>query len=162
MTTGRRTSKARFVDGPASASIADLVRRSDHRTLAVWAADCAECVLPLFQQRCPSDDRPRKAIETARDWARTGVFGMSDVRGTSLASHAAAREAEDEAARFAARAAGHAIATAHVPTHSIAAASYAAKAVWASDPERGEEGVAEEREWQHRRLVELCDHAERV
>jgi len=59
---------------------------------------------------------------------------MSDVRSASLNAHAAARSApEGSAARFAARACGQAVATAHVPTHSLAAAWYAAKAVWAAD-----------------------------
>jgi hypothetical protein len=43
---------------------------------------------------------------------------MPVIRGASLAAHSAAREVnqEDVAARFAARAAGQAVATAHVPT----------------------------------------------
>jgi hypothetical protein len=145
----------RFVDAGTSGAISSLVRRSDHRTLAVWAADCAERVLPYFENGHPDDDRPRKAIAGCREWARTGIFKMSEVRGTALASHAAAREAEEGAARFAARAAGHAMATAHVPAHSVAAATYAAKAVWASNPRHAEENVARERGWQHRHLLEL-------
>ena len=38
-----------------------------HRLLATWAADCAEHVLPLFEND-GSDDRPRKAIEVIRAW----------------------------------------------------------------------------------------------
>jgi len=43
---------------------------SDHRLLAVWAADCAEHVLHFFEAARPGDDRPRRAIELARAWAR--------------------------------------------------------------------------------------------
>ncbi|MEK6237938.1 MAG: TIGR02996 domain-containing protein, partial [Planctomycetales bacterium] len=32
-----------------------------------FAADCAERALPNFQQALPNDDRPRRAIETARN-----------------------------------------------------------------------------------------------
>lgn len=39
-----------------------------HRLLAVWAADCAERVLYVFERSC-NGDRPRKAIEAARSWA---------------------------------------------------------------------------------------------
>lgn len=96
------------------------VSREDQRALAVWAAECAEHVLPYFEARFPEDDRPRRAIEGCRAWVRTGVFRMADVRGDSLAAHAASREAEaDSPARFAARAAGQAVATAHVPSHAI-------------------------------------------
>jgi hypothetical protein len=35
---------------------------SDHHLLAIWAADCAQHVLHLFEQAQPRDDRPRLAI----------------------------------------------------------------------------------------------------
>jgi hypothetical protein len=134
--------------------IAELVDGSDHKTLAIWAADCADRVLPYFEETYPEDDRPRRAIEATRTWARTGVFKMAEVREVSLAAHAAAREVkEDDAARSAARAAGQAMATAHVPTHSIAAAVYAAAAV--RDATGSIDAVDEERDWQYRRLQDL-------
>jgi hypothetical protein len=78
---------------------------------------------------------------------------MADVRGASLAAHASAREAKkDNAACFAARAAGQAVATAHVPQHAFRAAYYALKAVAAADPANAEVKVAKERDWQSRRL----------
>ena len=137
--------------------IEELAGRTDHRILAIWAADCAERALPYFERRSPEDDRPRKAIEAIRAWARTGVFKMADVRGTSLAAHAAAREVEeDDAARSAARAAGQAMATAHVPRHSIAAAIYAATAVRdATPPSDAEAATEKERDWQYRHLLAL-------
>lgn len=138
-------------------SIAELVSRTDHRELAIWAADCAERVLLYFEGRHPGDDRPRKAVEAARAWAKTGVFKMADVRKSSLDAHAAAREVEeDDAARSAARAAGQAMATAHVPDHAIAAAVYAATAVRdAANPSDADAATEKEREWQYRRLLEL-------
>ena len=121
--------------------------------MATWAADCAERVLPFFEKAHPQDDRPRKAIEACRTWVRTGVFKMADIRGASLAAHAAARAAkENNAACFAARAAGQAVATAHVPQHAFGAAYYALKAVVAADPENAEVKIAKERNWQSRRL----------
>lgn len=118
----------------------------DQKALAIWAADCAEHVLTYFEEDHPEDNRPRKAIEACRTWARTGVFKMADVRRDSLGAHAAAREAEENsAARFAARAAGQAVATAHVPSHAIGAAWYGVKAAAAA-------GLSGEREWQYKRL----------
>jgi len=137
--------------------IAELARKTDHKTLAIWAADCAERVLPCFEEKYPEDTRPRKAIEACRDWARTGVFRMADVRNTSLAAHAAAREVkEDNAARSAARAAGQAIATAHVPAHAMAAAIYSATAVRdaASSPDT-DRAAKRERDWQYQHLLRL-------
>jgi len=125
----------------------------DQRLLAIWAADCAERVLPIFEKVYLKDDRPRKAIEACRTWVRTGVFRMADIRKASLAAHAAAREAkENSAACFAARAAGQAVATAHVPQHAFGAAYYALKAVAAANSAKAEVKIAKELNWQSRRL----------
>ena len=120
--------------------------------MATWAADCAERVLPFFEQAYPQDDRPRKAIEACRTWVNTGVFKMADIRGASLAAHAAAREAkENNAACFAARAAGQAVAAAHVPQHAFGGAYYALKAI-AADPAHAEAKVADEQNWQAQQM----------
>ncbi|MDD1667209.1 MAG: hypothetical protein LUO96_01950 [Methanomicrobiales archaeon] len=144
---------------PLDETIADLAGRCDHNILATWAADCAERVLPYFEEKYPEDDRPRKAIEAIRAWVRTGVFRMADVRRTSLAAHAAARAVkEDDAARSAARAAGQAMATAHVPAHAVAAARYAATAVRdAASPPDAEGATTRERGWQYQHLLELME-----
>lgn len=135
----------------------ELVKKTDHKTLAVWAIDCAERVLPYFEEKYPEDHRPRNAIETLQTWINTGVFRMAVIRKASLASHAAAREVgEDNAARSAARAAGQAVATAHVPTHSIGAAIYALQAIHrATDSSDADVAVAKERDWQYQHLLEL-------
>jgi hypothetical protein len=128
--------------------------RADHYALGLWAADCAERVLPFFEEGYPEDPRPRDALRTLREWARTGEFSMAIIRGASLAAHAAAREVkeEDSAARFAARAAGQAVATAHVPTHALGAALYAFKAVAAANPADARVAIAKERGWQLQHL----------
>jgi hypothetical protein len=124
--------------------------REDQIAMATWAADCAERVLPFFERAYPEDDRPRNAIEACRRWAGTGVFRMAEIRGASLAAHAAAREAKgNDAACFAARAAGQAVATAHVPQHAFGAAYYALKAVAAAGGD-----AAGERGWQAGRFPE--------
>jgi hypothetical protein len=69
--------------------------QQDQRSMAAWAADCAERVLPFFENAYPKDNRPRKAIEACRLWVDTGVFKMADIRGASLAAHAEVRAAED-------------------------------------------------------------------
>jgi hypothetical protein len=135
-------------------SIVELVKRTDHKTLAVWAIDCVERVLPYFEEKYPEDNRPLKAIETCQAWITTGVFRMADILKAALTAHAAAREVgEDNAARSAARAAGQAVATAHVPTHSIGAANYALQAIYrATDADAA---IAKERDWQYQHLLRL-------
>lgn len=75
---------------------------ADHRSLALWATDCAEHVLTYFEEKYPQDNRPRKAVEAGRRWVR-GQIALSEVRAVALAAHAAARDADDAAARAAAR-----------------------------------------------------------
>ncbi|MEK6969390.1 MAG: putative immunity protein [Nanoarchaeota archaeon] len=104
-----------------------------HRLFGLKAAKEAERVLPLFEKECPNDNRPRRAIAAIKSWAEDKrKLGMKEVRKLSLDSHAAAREAKTDAAKFAARAAGHAVATWHVPTHALGAPMYAQKAICAS------------------------------
>ena len=129
--------------------------KEDQRSMATWAADCAERVLPFFEEAFPKDDRPRHAIEACRTWVRTGVFRMTDIRGASLAAHDAARDAkENDAACFAAHAAGQAVATAHVPQHAYGGAYYALKSIAANDPANAEVNIAGEISWQSQQLPE--------
>jgi Imm-5 like putative immunity protein len=63
---------------------------------------------------------------------------------------------EDNAAKSVARAAGQAVATAHVPTHSIGAANYSRQAIHrASDAADADDNVAKELRWQIEHLQEL-------
>jgi hypothetical protein len=139
--------------------IVELVREIDHKTLAVWAIDCAERVLPYFEEKYPEDHRPRKAIETLQTWIKTGVFKMDVIRKASLASHAAARDVgDDSAARSVARAAGQAVAAAHVPAHSIGSAIYALQAIYrATNASDVDAAIAKEGEWQYQHLLELAE-----
>ena len=149
--------KSKFSITHKDESTVELVRKTDHKTLAVWAIDCVERVMPYFEEKYPEDQRPRKAIETLRKWIRTGVFKMADVRKAALDAHAAAREVgEDNAARSAARAAGQAVATAHVPTHSIGAANYALQAIHRAT-NSSDAAIAKERDWQLQHLLDLGD-----
>ena len=122
-----------------------------HRLLAMWAADCAQHVLHLFEDTQPSDDRPRRAIEEARAWAR-GEITMTQARAAAFAAHAAAREAFG-AAKETARAAAHAAAVAHVAAHELGAAAYAIRAARAAAPEDEHENAGRlECRWQRVQL----------
>ena len=134
-----------------------LVLKSDDKILGVWACDCAQRVLKYFEREYPDDKRPRLAIKAGRKWVRTGLFKMDDVRRIALDAHAAARQVKEfDSARSAARSAGHAMATAHVKTHSIAAAIYAATAIRdASKITKADEAVLKERTWQYQHLRDL-------
>jgi len=124
---------------------------SDHRLLALWAADCAEHVLPFLEAAEPSDMRPRYAIEQIRAWAR-GEIKMSRSRAVGGHAMAAARVLSG-AARYAAFAAGQAAVVAHVAVHELGAAAYAIKAARATAPEgEGERAGLLECHWQRDQL----------
>jgi hypothetical protein len=115
--------------------------------LAVWAADCAERTLPLFQARAPADTRPREAIDGLRAFAR-GELRVGALRVLAARAHAAAREVGDPAAVAAARAAGQAASVAHMAAHARGVA-YAAKAVGLAAPGHPT-AAADEVRWQLR------------
>jgi hypothetical protein len=126
---------------------------ADHRRLAMWAADCAEHVLDQFERVRPGDDRPRRAIELGRAWAR-GEVTMTQARTAAGHANGAARDLSG-AARHAAYAAAQAAAVAHVAAHELGAAAYAIKAARAAAPEGdGESAGRLECRWQRDRLPE--------
>lgn len=126
---------------------------ADHHLLALWAAACAEHVLPVFEAARPEDPRPRQAIALARAWTR-GEITMTQARTAAGHANAAARDLAG-APRFAAYAAGQAVAVAHVAAHELGAAAYAIRAAQAAAPaaEAERAGILE-CQWQRDQLPE--------
>ena len=126
---------------------------SDHRLLALWAAACAEHVLPLFESVQPADPRPRQAIAQIRAWVR-GTITMSQARAAGGHAMGAARDLRG-AARHAAYAAGQAAVVAHVAAHELGAAAYAIQAARAAAPGcAGADAGRLECRWQREQLPE--------
>jgi hypothetical protein len=126
----------------------------DHRLLALWAAECAEHVLHIFENASPGDARPRSAIAAARLWV-SGEIKMMQARDCAGAAQDAAREIREvcEGARMAALSAGQAAAVAHVAAHELGAAAYAIRAVMEAAPKTAREAArVAERDWQRSRL----------
>jgi hypothetical protein len=128
----------------------------DHRLLALWAAECAEHVLSIFENVRPDDNRPRQAARATRAWVN-GEIKMTEAKEYAGASQNAAREIKgiSEAARMAALSAGQAAVVAHVAAHELGAAAYAIRAVMESVPKAEREPARiKERDWQRSRLPE--------
>ena len=87
------------------------------KEIRLFAADCAELVLPIYEKHYPDDNRPRLAILAARDYAN-GLITLEELSAACDAASAAAYAACD-AASAAARAAAYA-------ARSARAAAYAA------------------------------------
>ena len=137
----------RFITVRRGGSLED----DDHRLLAVWAADCAEHVLHHFEEARPDDDRPRRAIELGRAWAR-GEVPWAEARTAAGHANAAARDLGG-AARHAAYAAGQAAAVGHVAAHELGAAAYAVRAARAAAPDGdGDDAGRRECRWQRAQL----------
>ena len=122
-----------------------------HVLLAEWALLCAEHVLPLFEQASPDDHRPHDALRIGHAWAR-GEATMREAHNAAFPANAAGKGLPP-AARFAALAAGQAVAVAHVAAHDLGAAAYAIKAVRAAAPAgEGEAAGRAECRWQRAQL----------
>ncbi|MER5479961.1 putative immunity protein [Streptomyces sp. NPDC002734] len=109
--------------------------RQDLREVTAFAATCARTVLAVFEADRPDDPRPRRALDTAREFARGGERGKA-LRDAAWAALKAAQATEDAAAREAARAAMaaagaaylHPLAKATQVKHILGSAAHAARA----------------------------------
>ena len=106
------------------------VRLMTHQQKVEWACYCAEQVLSIFEKKYPQDQRPRKAIEAAREWLKNP---SEATRKAAAAAYAAADYAAYAAAADAAYAAAAAADAAYAAAAADAAADYAADAYAADD-----------------------------
>lgn len=120
------------------------MKKEQHRQLIRWACDCAEHVLPLFHGE--TDDPLKNAFNVAQKWI-TGNATVGEARKAALKAFAVAKESSDQTSAYVARAAGHAVATAHMADHSLGAANYALKAVKNSGG-----SIEMEMDWQENQL----------
>ncbi len=124
---------------------------TDRRAVALWAADCAERVLPLFEAEAPSDGRPADAIDRARAFGRGELDAASQIRQRFVAGRAASAVVGPVAVA-AARSAAQASGVAHMGAHALGAAAYAAKA--AGLAAGNDSAIDAEIRWQLSRLAE--------
>lgn len=106
------------------------------RILGAWAADCAEKVLPIYEELNTGDTRPRDAIKGIRIFSEGGKRHAS-LRVLALEAYRASLETKDPAASAAAQAASLAAASAFThplvdvqqTKHILGPAAYAAFAI---------------------------------
>ena len=150
----RKTLNALNILGINDISIEDrfwVVLRDDmlpDRIFHEFACDCAEHVLHLFEDKYPTDKRPREAIEAKRKWIN-GEITDEELATARDAAWAAARAAAWAAAWNADRAAARAAVWA---TDRAAARA----AAWATDrAAAGDAAWDAAYEWMLKRLIEL-------
>ncbi len=118
-------------NGPGTVRLMRLIDTQSKATICGWCMDYAEAhFLPIFERRCPGDERPRRALTAARDYLN-GDVKFPVVKQLILNEcHAAARELDaDPAAQAAARVVGQAAAVVHTLSHSLGLYFYGAAAV---------------------------------
>ena len=144
-------------------SEARLVRKLatwNDRTARLFACDCAERVLGLFESKYPGDMRPRKAIEVARCFA-VGKASQAELEAAWSAARSAARNADggpaENAAWSASYAAWRAIRNAAGEAASAARDAAAWNAVGDATGDVAREAAWDamdaEQKWQTKRLV---------
>lgn len=101
----------------------ELIQLQNHRTLVMWALDCARAPLEQFVAKYPNELRPRTCLELCEAWAR-GKIKMPTAKRAILDSHAVAKEINNEEYGALCHAIGHAGATVHVETHAIGLPMY--------------------------------------
>ncbi|MDR1185375.1 MAG: hypothetical protein LBK67_11360 [Coriobacteriales bacterium] len=117
-------------DASCTQSLLNLIETQDKMTICTWCIDYAKAhFLPIFERRCPGDDRLRKALEAARDYLSDRAK-FSEVK--SIIWYGTASEADsDPIVQAAERAVGQAASYARHPSrwHAIAVYFYGAAAV---------------------------------
>ena len=134
-----------------------------HKTLVLWALDCATEYLLYFERNQPGEHRPRDVLEVAAQWAR-GEVSMPTAKKAIHAAHQAAaavgdKTRHDASVMAASRAIGHAAATVHVETHALGIALYGLTSkVYAAEEGLGNAAVTLELDRLYRRLVYWEEH----
>jgi hypothetical protein len=152
-------------DDKVVARQARVLRKVDtwnDRNLRLFACDCAERVLPLFEKDHPNDNRPRAAIETARRFANgQATWEELDAARAAVAAAWAAWDAARAAAWAAAwDAAWDAAKAAAWDAAGAAAGDAAWDAAWDAVDARDAAWDAardDERDWQLQRLAAYLD-----
>lgn len=123
------------------------------RELRLFAVDCAEHVLHIYESAHPNDDRPRRAIAAARDYAE-GRISADALAEASMATTKAAMGTKEWGAW---RAACAAIVAWTATVAAVSAANNAVAAVADGLEARSWEAAARvaESEWQRKRFEEL-------
>lgn len=105
-----------------------LIELQNHRTLIMWALDCAKLPLEQFEKKYPDERRPGICLELCEAWAR-GRIKMPMAKKAILASHAAAKDIIDSEYGALCHAIGHAGATVHIETHALGLPFYELTAI---------------------------------
>ena len=115
-------------DSQCLRELVSLIDEQDHRTLVMWALDCAKLPLGQLEARYPDERRPRACLELCEAWAR-GEIKMPRAKRAILDLHAMAKEIGENDYGALCHAIGQAGATVHVKTHALGLPLYELTAI---------------------------------
>jgi len=115
-------------DSQCLQELIQLIQLQNHRTIVMWAFDCAKLTLEQFEAKYPDEQRPRTCLGLCESWAR-GKIKMPIAKKAILDSHAVAKEIDDSEYGALCHAIGHAGATVHVETHALGLPIYELTAI---------------------------------
>ncbi len=116
-------------EAPCTQTLLDLIDERGKPVVCRWCLDYAEAhFLPIFERRCPGDDRPRRALAAAREYL-AGRAKFPEVK--DIIWYAADRAEVDPVVQAAENAVGQAASVVRHPSrwHAIAVYFYGAAAV---------------------------------
>lgn len=139
-----------------------LIQLQNHRTLVMWALDCAKVPLKQFEAKYSGECRPRICLELCEDWAR-GKIKMPIAKQSILDSHAVAKEINDSEYGALCHAIGHAGATVHVETHALGLPFYELTAtVLKYGKDNFAKSVSEKINYYHNRLMYWSENTDKL
>lgn len=105
-----------------------LLEGRNRRVVVLWALDLAEQTVERLEESCPTDPRPRFALEAARAWA-SGRIRMPVARRAILDCHAMAKELTAPADIARCHAVAQACSVVHTPGHALGLPMYELTAI---------------------------------
>ncbi len=100
-----------------------LVCKQNHRTLILWAFECVQKPLEVFENTYPNEIRPRKAFELCQQWSQ-GIMKMPIAKRAILDCHQVCKEIDDPYMIALCHAIGQGLSTVHVESHAIGLVTY--------------------------------------
>ena len=139
-----------------------LIQIQNHRTLVMWALDCAKLPLSQFEAKYPDERRPRTCLELCEAWAR-GKIKMPIAKQAILDAHAVAKTIDDSEYGALCHAIGHAGATVHVETHALGLPIYELTAlVLKYGKDNYQKAVSEKIDYYYHRLVHWQENTDKL
>lgn len=149
-------------DSQCLQELISLIELQNHRTLVLWAFDCAKLPLQQFESKYPNEQRPRAALELCESWAK-GSIKMPAAKRAILDAHAVAKEIDDSVYAALCHAIGHAGATVHVETHALGLVFYELTAIVLEKNKAGyEKAVSEKIDFYYQKLLYWQEHYDKT